>query len=55
MAKSFRDRPTQFPVYQPGFDTGYLDSLGAIATPHRADGAPPANVKTLPVRRSFIA
>jgi deaminated glutathione amidase len=55
MAKSFRDRPTQFPVYQPGFDTGYLDSLGAIATPRRTDGAPPANVKTLPVRRSFIA
>jgi predicted amidohydrolase len=55
MAKSFRDRPAQFPVYQPGFDTSYLDSLGAIATPHRADGAPPANVKTLPVRRSFIA
>lgn len=55
MAKSFRDRPVQFPVYQPGFDTSYLDSLGAIATPHRADGAPPANVKTLPVRRSFIA
>jgi predicted amidohydrolase len=55
MAKSFRDRPLQFPVYQPGFDTSYLDSLGAIATPHRADGAPPANVKTLPVRRSFIA
>jgi predicted amidohydrolase len=55
MAKSFRDRPVPFPVYGEGFDTSYLDGLGAIATPHRADGAPPANVTTLPVRRSFIA
>jgi deaminated glutathione amidase len=55
MAKSFRDRPVQFPVYSQGFDTSYLDSLGPIATPRRTDGAPLANVKTLPVRRSFIA
>ena len=54
MAKSFRDRPAQFPVYQPGFDTGYLDQLGAVATPRRVDAPPPANVTTLPVRRSFV-
>lgn len=53
MAKSFRDRPTQFPVYREGFDTAYLDGLGALAQPRRAD-APPANVKTLPVRRSIV-
>ncbi len=53
MAKSFRDRPAQFPVYREGFDTAYLDGLGALAQPRRAD-APPANVKTLPVRRSIV-
>ena len=54
MAKSFRDRPAEFPVYQKGFDTGYLDSLGPVATPRRAEGPGPANVQTLPVRRSFV-
>ena len=54
MAKSFRDRPAEFPVYGEGFDKSYLDGLGALATPRRADGPPPANVKTLPVRRSFV-
>jgi deaminated glutathione amidase len=54
MMKSFRDRPTEFPVYREDFDTGYLDSLGPLATPRRADGPPPANVRTLPVRRSFV-
>ena len=54
MMKSFRDRPAEFPVYQPGFDTGYLDSLGPVATPRRDAGAGPANVQTLPVRRSFV-
>lgn len=54
MAKSFRDRPAQFPVYREGFDTSYLDSLGPVAVPRRTDGAPPANVRTLPVRRSFV-
>lgn len=54
MAKSFRDRPVEFPVYRDGFDTSYLDGLGALATPRRAEGPPPANVKTLPVRRSFV-
>ena len=29
MAKSFRDRPAKFPVYREGFDTAYLDGLGA--------------------------
>ena len=54
MAKSFRDRPVDFPVYQKGFDRTYLDSLGPVATPRRADGPGPANVQTLPVRRSFV-
>ena len=54
MAKSFRDRPTEFPVYQKGFDTDYLDGLGPLVTPRRVDAPPPANVSTLPVRRSFV-
>ena len=55
MAKSFRDRPRDFPVYQPGFDTGYLDSLGELASPGRPERpAIPSNVTSLPFRRSFI-
>ena len=54
MAKSFRDRPASFPVYGKGFDTTYLDSLGPLAAPRRVDAPAPANVKTLPVRRSFV-
>ena len=54
IAKSFRDRPTDFPVYQKGFDTGYLDSLGPVSTPRRVDQPAPSNVQTLPVRRSFV-
>jgi deaminated glutathione amidase len=54
MMKAFRDRPAQFPVYGPSFDTSYLDSLGPVATPRRVDEAPPANVQTLPVRRTFV-
>lgn len=56
MAKSFRDRPVDFPVYAKGFDTGYLDSLGVLETPRRAD-APAEAPKATPaaqVRRSFI-
>jgi len=44
----------EFPVYQKGFDNAYLDSLGPVATPRRADGPGPSNVRTLPVRRSFV-
>jgi predicted amidohydrolase len=54
IAKSFRDRPTSFPVYERGFDTSYLDALGPVATPRRVDEPAPANVQTLPVRRSFV-
>jgi hypothetical protein len=54
MAKSFRDRPAEFPVYQPGFDTGYLESLGPLVAPRRADAPQPSNVTTLPVRRSMV-
>jgi deaminated glutathione amidase len=55
MMKSFRDRPADFPVYNRArFDPSYLESLGALATPRRGDAPPPANVKTLPVRRSLV-
>jgi deaminated glutathione amidase len=54
MVKSFRDRPAQFPVYGKGFDTSYMDSLGPLAAPRRGEAPPPQNVKTLPVRRSFV-
>jgi len=55
MAKSFRDRPVDFPVYDRAhFDQSYLESLGALATPRRVDAPPPKNVHTLPVRRSFV-
>jgi deaminated glutathione amidase len=52
--KSFRDRPVNFPVYERGFDGSYLDGLGALASPRRVDEPPPANVQTLPVRRSLV-
>jgi predicted amidohydrolase len=54
MLKTFRDRPAEFPVYGRGFDTSYLDSLGPVATPRRADAPAPSNVATLPLRRSFV-
>jgi predicted amidohydrolase len=55
MMKSFRDRPADFPVYDRArFDPSYLESLGALATPRRGDAPPPANIKTLPVRRSLV-
>ena len=54
MAKSFRDRPTEFPVYGQGFDTSYLEGLGPVATPRRVDAPAPSNVQTLPVRRSLV-
>lgn len=53
MMKSFRDRPASFPVYEESFDTGYLDGLGPLVQPRRAD-VPATNVKTLPVRRSIV-
>ncbi len=54
MLKSFRDRPADFPVYGKDFDTSYLETLGPVATPRRADGPGPSNVQTLPVRRTFV-
>ena len=52
--KSFRDRPADFPVYdRDRFDTAYLDGLGPIAQPRRADESP-ANVAPMPMRRSMI-
>jgi len=53
MVKGFRDRPAEFPVYQQGFDTGYLDSLGPLVQPRRPD-TDTRNVTPLPTRRSFI-
>jgi predicted amidohydrolase len=36
MAKSFRDRPVDFPVYdRRNFDSSYLDSLGPVQSPQR--------------------
>ena len=34
--KSFRDRPAAFPIYQPGADLTYLDSLGPLVKPGRS-------------------
>ncbi len=54
MTKSFRDRPVDFPVYErESFDTGYLDSLGPLVQPRRAD-KPATNVTTLPVRKMVV-
>ncbi len=33
--KSFRDNQVSFPVYEPGFDRSYLDSLGPLVKPGR--------------------
>jgi deaminated glutathione amidase len=52
--KSFRDRRTDFPVYDSEkFDPGYLESLGPLVQPRRPD-APQGNVAPLPLRRSWI-
>jgi len=52
--KSFRDRPVDFPVYdRETFDASYLQSLGSLSQPRRAD-VRTANVAPLPVRRSFV-
>jgi hypothetical protein len=53
MVKGFRDRPVDFPVYQKGFDTGYLDSLGPLVQPRRPQ-TETRNVMPMPSRRSFI-
>ncbi|MGH6875253.1 MAG: carbon-nitrogen hydrolase family protein [Aestuariivirgaceae bacterium] len=54
MVKGFRDRPTDFPVYDRAtFDTSYLDSLGALVQPRRPE-TPTDNVMPLPARRSFV-
>jgi deaminated glutathione amidase len=53
LAKSFRDRPTEFPVYAQGFDRSYLDSLGPLQQPRRAEEQPD-NVAQMPQRRSLV-
>ena len=54
MMKSFRDRPADFPVYDiDSFDDAYMKSLGPLAQPRREDVST-ENVRTLPVRRSFV-
>ncbi len=54
MMKSFRDRPAEFPVYDRGFDTGYLDGLGPVAQPRRAKQATHNVAPMPPRRRSFV-
>src|SRR6476660_4379193 len=53
LAKSFRDRPREFPVYAQGFDCSYLDSLGPLQQPRRAQEQPD-NVAPMPQRRSLV-
>lgn len=45
--KSFRDRPTEFAVYREGFDRSYLDSLGPLEKPGRAN--PVSSAVPLPI------
>lgn len=54
MAKSFRDRPAEFPVYGPGFDTSYLDGLGALETPRRDSEPVMPNLALQQPRRSLV-
>ena len=52
MLKGFRDRPTDFPVYdRETFDTDYLDSLGPLVQPRRPETSVD-NVTPLPARRT---
>jgi predicted amidohydrolase len=53
MMKSFRDRPAPFAVYDKGFDTTYLDALGPVAQPRRAEEGT-HNVAPMPRRRSLV-
>ncbi len=45
--KSFRDSTIEFPVYQPGFDRSYLDSLGPLEKPKRSAGTSVVAVQSL--------
>lgn len=48
--KSFRDSAVEFPVYQPGARSSYLDLLGPLEKPKRANANPTAgSVATAPV------
>jgi len=53
LAKSFRDRPADFPVYGREFDRSYLDSLGPLVQPRRT-GQQTDDAAPLPARRSFV-
>lgn len=53
LAKSFRDRPTEFPVYSKDFDKTYLESLGPLVQPRRTAEQTDA-VTPVPARRSFV-
>jgi predicted amidohydrolase len=53
LAKSFRDRPADFPVYDREFDRSYLDSLGPLVQPRRT-GQQTDDVAPIPARRSFV-
>jgi len=53
LAKSFRDRPADFPVYGREFDRSYLDSLGPLVQPRRT-GQQTDDAAPIPSRRSFV-
>lgn len=53
LAKSFRDRPADFPVYDREFDRSYLDSLGPLVQPRRT-GQQTDDAAPIPARRSFV-
>lgn len=53
LAKSFRDRPADFPVYGREFDRSYLDSLGPLVQPRRT-GQQTDDAAPIPARRSFV-
>lgn len=42
--KSFRDSKVAFDVYRPGFDRSYLDGLGPLVRPGRANSVPEDNL-----------
>jgi predicted amidohydrolase len=43
--KSFRDSKVDFAVYKPGFDRSYLDGLGPLVRPGRANPTPSIDAK----------
>jgi len=50
--KSFRDRTTDFPVYDKTFDRAYLNSLGPLTRPtrHRSKENPASPDQSMPMQ-----